>query len=89
MYLKTHSEKICTDNQYRILRILTECDKPEKIPHFPLYKNGILFSKDEEIAQIQETYGIHHQNVNVSKADEKGATQRQKIRHKHFLQSEK
>jgi len=41
------------------------------------------------IAQIQETYGIHHRNVNVSKADEKGATQRQKIRHKHFLQSEK
>jgi len=48
-----------------------------------------LFSKDEEIAQIQETYGIHHRNVNVSKADEESATQRQKIRHKHFLQSEK
>ena len=89
MYLKTHSEKICTDNQYRILRILTECDKPEKIPHFPLYKNGILFSKDEEIAQIQETYGIHHRNVNVSKGDEESTTQRQKIRHKHFLRSEK
>lgn len=89
MYLKTHSEKICTDNQYRILRILTECDKPEKIPHFPLSDQGILLSKDPEIAQIQKTYGINHRNVNVSKADEKGATQRQKIRHKHFLQSEK
>lgn len=89
MYLKSHSEELCSRNQDRIMRILTDCDKPEKIPHFPLYKNGILFSKDEEIAQIQETYGIHHRNVNVSKADEKGATQRQKIRHKYFLQSEK
>ena len=76
VYLKTHSEEICTDNRYRILHLLTECDNLEKIPHFPLYKDGILFSEDEEIAQIQETYGIHHRNVNVSKADEKGISPR-------------
>lgn len=89
VYLKTHSEEICTDNQYRILRILTECDKPEKVPHFPLSDQGILLSKDPEIAQIQKTYGINHRNVHVSKADQGNTNHTQKARQRHFLESSK
>lgn len=89
MYLKSQSEEICTDNQYRILRVLTDCDKPEKVPHFPVSDHGILLSKDPEIAQIQKTYGINHRNIRVSKADQKNTNHTQKARQRHFLESSK
>ena len=89
MYLKSHSEELCSRNQDRIMRILTDCDKPEKVPHFPLSDQGSLLSKDPEIAQIQKTYGINHRNVHVSKADQGNTNHTQKARQRHFLESSK
>lgn len=56
MYLKSHSEELCSRNQDRIMRILTDCDKPEKVPHFSFSDQGILLSKDPENEKCAKIY---------------------------------